>query len=156
MTQKRLRSKGYPAAPAADGDGAAAHGSSVVLLDHLSADYARTVPAVRATPKSLRSLVERGYSQEEIHSYVVPKRTLARRQARSEPLSIEETDKALRLERIAELAAGAFGDPTKANRWLRKSKRQLNGETPLAFLGSEAGARVVEDMLRRIEHGILA
>ena len=49
-----------------------------------------------------------------------------------------------------------FGAPEKAHRWLRKAKRELAGETPLAFLASEAAARVVEDMLHRIEHGIYA
>ena len=35
-------------------------------------------------------------------------------------------------------------------------KRALQGETPLAYLASEAGARVVEEMLHRIEHGMFA
>ena len=39
---------------------------------------------------------------------------------------------------------------------MRKAKRELSGETPLAYLASEAGARVVEEMLFRIEHGIFA
>ena len=113
-------------------------------------------PALRAMPQSLASLGKHGYSQDEIHSLVVPKRTLARRAAHHEPLSIEETDKALRLERVATLAARVFGNVDKANRWLRKPKHQLNGKTPLAYLMSEAGARLVEDMLQRIDHGILA
>jgi uncharacterized protein (DUF2384 family) len=49
-----------------------------------------------------------------------------------------------------------FGEPEKAHRWLRKAKRELKGETPLAYLASEAGARIVEEMLFRIEHGIFA
>ena len=113
-------------------------------------------PLIRAAPAALGTLAKQGYSQAEIHALVVPKRTLARRQAANEPLSVEETDKAMRLERIASQAARVFGNADKANRWLRKPKRQLSGETPLAFLGSEAGARAVEDMLLRIEHGILA
>jgi uncharacterized protein (DUF2384 family) len=32
----------------------------------------------------------------------------------------------------------------------------LGGETPLAYLSSEAGARVVEEMLDRIDYGIFA
>lgn len=87
---------------------------------------------------------------------VVPKRTLARRIANDELLSVEETDKAMRLERIAALAVRVFGNPDKANRWLRKPKHRLGGETPVAYLASEAGARVVEDMLLGIEHGVYA
>lgn len=110
----------------------------------------------RVGPEALDDLSRHGYSEDEIFALVVPKRTLARRKAANEPLTVEETDKALRLERIAVQAERVFGDTDKARRWLRKAKRELRGETPLAYLASEAGARVVEDMLFRIEHGIFA
>jgi putative toxin-antitoxin system antitoxin component (TIGR02293 family) len=110
----------------------------------------------RVAPAALGDLSRHGYSEDEIFALVVPKRTLARRKAANEPLTVEETDKALRLERIAVQAERVFGDADKAHRWLRKAKRELKGETPLAYLASEAGARVVEEMLFRIEHGIFA
>lgn len=110
-------------------------------------------PAVRFKPASLKALV--AYTAEEIYSLVVPKRTLARRQKRHEPLTIEETDKALRLARIASLAEQVFGSEEKAGRWLRKPKRSLDGETPLVYLASESGARVVEEMLTQIDSGIV-
>jgi putative toxin-antitoxin system antitoxin component (TIGR02293 family) len=113
-------------------------------------------PAARAGAEALEGLARHGYSEDEIFALVVPKRTLARRKAASEPLTIEETDKMLRLERIAVQAERVFGDAEKAQRWVRKPKRALSGETPLAYLASEAGARVVEEMLFRIEHGIHA
>jgi putative toxin-antitoxin system antitoxin component (TIGR02293 family) len=112
--------------------------------------------AIRAEPGALADLFRHGYSEDEIFALVVPKRTLARRKAAREPLTVEETDRALRLERIAVQAERVFGDAAKAHRWLRKAKRELRGETPLAYLASEAGARVVEEMLFRIEHGIFA
>ena len=110
----------------------------------------------RVGTNALTALARHGYSEDEIFALVVPKRTLARRKAANEPLTIEETDKALRLDRIAEQAERVFGEPEKAQRWLRKPKRELKGETPLSHLASEAGARVVEEMLFRIEHGIFA
>ena len=110
----------------------------------------------RVGTSALNALSRHGYSEEEIFALVVPKRTLARRKAANEPLTIEETDKALRLERIAAQAERVFGAPEKAHRWLRKPKRTLQGETPVAYLATEAGARVVEEMLGRIEHGIFA
>ena len=110
----------------------------------------------RVEANMLNALSRRGYSENELFLLVVPKRTLARRKAANEPLTVEETDKALRLERIAVQAERVFGEPEKAHRWLRKPKRALQGETPLAYLASEAGARVVEEMLFRIEHGIFA
>jgi putative toxin-antitoxin system antitoxin component (TIGR02293 family) len=111
-------------------------------------------PTLRAAPEALRSLAAGGYSEAEIFELVVPKRTLARRQAMKQPLTIEETDKALRLARIADLARRVFGDGEKAHRWLRKPKRELSGRTPLAYLASENGARTVEQMLQRIDHGM--
>src|ERR1043165_8441000 len=84
----------------------------------------------RVSTEALTALSRRGYSDDEIFALVVPKRTLARRKAANEPLTVEETDKALRLERIAEQARRIFGDPAKAWRWLREPKRTLHGETP--------------------------
>lgn len=111
-------------------------------------------PAPRVAPEAVTALAASGYSEAEIFELVVPKRTLARRQAKREPLTVEESDKALRLARIADLAGRVFGDETKAHRWLRKPKRALNGLAPLAFLASESGARTVEQMLHRIDHGL--
>jgi putative toxin-antitoxin system antitoxin component (TIGR02293 family) len=120
-------------------------------------DDASVAPSFRAQPAgTLTALAEEGFSEEEIFRLVVPKRTLARRRVMNDLLTVEETDKAFRLKRIAAQAYRVFGDREKANRWLRKPKRELKGETPLAFLASEAGARIVEEMLHRIEHGIFA
>jgi putative toxin-antitoxin system antitoxin component (TIGR02293 family) len=125
-------------------------------LDDLARAAEVTVPIARATPGALAGLSRRGYSDEEIWRLVVPRRTLARRYAANEPLTIEETDKALRLERVASLAERVFGDPAKAHRWMRKPKRGLNGATPVDFLASEAGARKIEGWLHRIDHGMAA
>jgi len=128
----------------AEGTGAVEAFDVVVVGNHI----------FQIKPAALKWL--HNYTDEEIHTFVVPKRTLARRVAAHEPLSVEETDKAVRLARIDRLAAEVFGDPAKAHRWLRKSKRALEGETPLAYLATEAGARAVEEMLHQIDHGILA
>jgi putative toxin-antitoxin system antitoxin component (TIGR02293 family) len=110
----------------------------------------------RLPPPALRSLEAQGYSQDEIFALVVPRRTYARRVKRREPLTVEETDRAVRLARVAELAVRIFGDKAKAHRWLRKPKRTLGQATPLTYLASEAGARLVEDMLYRIDSGFFA
>ena len=126
------------------------------IVELASAEELPLAPATRARADVISELVDRGYSESEISELVVPKRTLARRRADNELLTVEETDKALRLSRIAKQATRVFGDPAKAHRWLRKPKRALNGETPVAFLASEEGARKVEEMLHRIDHGMAA
>jgi putative toxin-antitoxin system antitoxin component (TIGR02293 family) len=131
------------------------HGEAV-LVGAIPAEGHPHAPAARATPAALGSLEARGYSQDEIFALVLPRRTFARRLKRREPLTVEETDRAIRLARVAELAEQTFGDKSKAHRWLRKPKRALGRATPLAYLASEAGARRVEEMLHRIDSGIVS
>jgi putative toxin-antitoxin system antitoxin component (TIGR02293 family) len=114
----------------------------------------KQTPLYRMPTSFLSYLKE--YSEQEIYSLVVPKRTLARRKAANEPLSVEETDKALRLARIARLAEKVFEDTDKAGRWMRKPKRALGGDPPLVYLASESGAQVVENLLYQIDSGTAA
>lgn len=139
-----------------DGGPLEALDSSSSELTTFSLEHLPPSPDFRAHAAALSSLTEHGYTESEIFKFVAPKRTLARRRAANELLTTDETDRALRLKRIASQAKKVFGNPDKASRWLRKPKRELKGETPLAYLASEVGARVVEEMLHRIEYGIFA
>lgn len=94
------------------------------------------------------------FSAQEIEDLVVPKRTLARRKANREPLTPEETDKALRLARISAEADRVFGDPSKADRWLRRPNPVFHERTPLELLKTEVGGNMVETLLHQIDHGI--
>jgi putative toxin-antitoxin system antitoxin component (TIGR02293 family) len=69
----------------------------------------------------------------------------------SQPIS-----RTVRVARVTALAERTFGDRAKARRWLRKPKRELAGSTPLAHLARKSGARRIEDMLYRIDNGILS
>lgn len=111
--------------------------------------------AVQLNPREL-SLWAGRFTAEEIDELVIPKRTLARRRAQNEALTVEETDKALRLARVSAEADRVFGDPAKASRWLRKKSAALSGNTPLALLKSETGARAVDDLLGQIDHGLFS
>ena len=95
-----------------------------------------------------------GFTMEEIYRLIAPRRTLARRMQTNEPLTIQENDSLLRVERISLAAERVFGDPEKARRWLRKPCRALEGVVPIELLPSESGALLVEQELARIEHGI--
>jgi putative toxin-antitoxin system antitoxin component (TIGR02293 family) len=97
-----------------------------------------------------------GFSNDELHRLVAPRRTLARRRERDEPLSPAESDRALRLERIAEQADRVFGNREKAQRWLRKESRALEGRRPIDLLQSETGAHIIEEELVRIDYGMFA
>jgi putative toxin-antitoxin system antitoxin component (TIGR02293 family) len=87
-----------------------------------------------------------GLTHEEIYSLVIPRRTLAHRRARREALSRDESDRVIRVARIAALAEEVFGDPQRSLRWMRAAKRQFQGRTPLqlvtkrAHLGKKLGS----------------
>jgi putative toxin-antitoxin system antitoxin component (TIGR02293 family) len=68
----------------------------------------------------------------------------------------EESDRAIRTARITGLAEKVFGDDTKASRWLRKPKTRLHGQTPIDLLTSEAGARLIEEILLQLDYGFAA
>jgi putative toxin-antitoxin system antitoxin component (TIGR02293 family) len=107
-------------------------------------------------PEKLLRIWGAHFSAAEIHEWVVPERTLARRIARHEALTIGETDRALRLARATTEATRIFGDADKAARWLRKPNASLGGQTPLSLLRTETGAKAVEESLIQIDHGIFA
>lgn len=86
----------------------------------------------------------------------IPARTLARRKA-SRRLSVEESERLLRLAAVFEQALSLFeGDAPQALAWLRAPKKALDGETPLHYAATEVGAREVERLIGRIEHGVFA
>jgi len=81
-------------------------------------------------------------------------RTLSRR--RQKTFTPTESDRLYRLARIFALATEALGSDEKAKRWLTKENRALGGNTPLSLLDTEIGARQVEAVLGRIEHGVFS
>lgn len=101
-------------------------------------------------------LVRGGLSDAEVYQLILPRRTLAHRIAKHQLLSREESDKAVRVARIASMAEQVFGDSERAWRWLRKPKRQFGGRSPMDMLSTEAGARLVEELVEQIDHGMLA
>ena len=105
--------------------------------------------------ESIERLKERGFTNDEVHRIVAPRRTLARRKVLQQELTASESDRVLRLERISTMADRVFADHDKAQRWLRKRSRVLN-QIPIELLQSETGATLVEEELHRIDYGIFS
>ena len=81
--------------------------------------------------------------------------TLSRRRQRRQPLDAGHSDRVLRYARLFRLAADLHdGDEVAAREWLSKPARALDGETPLEHAETEAGAREVENLIGRLEHGV--
>lgn len=85
----------------------------------------------------------------------ISKATLHRRRAagRLEPA---ESDRLVRFARLAGRAVEVFGSLEEARRWLKTPQVGLGGARPLDYARTEVGAREVEDLLGRIEHGVYA
>jgi putative toxin-antitoxin system antitoxin component (TIGR02293 family) len=69
---------------------------------------------------------------------------------------VDESDRLVRLTRIQALAEDVFGHVEQANRWLREGLGIMNGKSPLDVAQTEAGARVVEQILAKIDWGAAA
>ena len=101
--------------------------------------------------------VERaGFSKQEIERFIIPARTWRHRKLKREPLTIDESDRVIRLARIQALAEDVFGDVKKANRWLREGLNILDGKAPLELARTESGARLIEQLLAKIDWGAAA
>lgn len=99
-----------------------------------------------------------GISEPEFaRSLGVSAKTL-QRQAKSKlsRLSPSQGDRLYRLARIVALADEVFEDPDRTRHWLHEAQRGLGSRVPFALLQTEAGAREVEDLLGRIEHGVFS
>jgi len=92
----------------------------------------------------------------DMERLVISRRTLQRRIKQRQRLAPDESDRMVRVARILTLADDVFGNPEKATRWLNKPKRSLKGQTPIQLLDTEEGARIVEDLLFAIAHGLTA
>jgi putative toxin-antitoxin system antitoxin component (TIGR02293 family) len=119
------------------------------------ADLAQVV--LEGIPEQAVSAVQgTSFSDREIERFVIPARTRRHRREHKQPLTVEESDRLVRLARVQALAEDVFGDSGKANQWLRQGLGVLNGQAPLELARTEAGVRVIEQILGKIDWGAAA
>jgi putative toxin-antitoxin system antitoxin component (TIGR02293 family) len=83
-------------------------------------------------------------------------RTLTRRK-KEKKLSASESDRLVTVSRLLAQAVELFeGDKEKALRWFMQSNRALGKLSPLEMAGTETGAREVENLIGRLEHGVFS
>ncbi|HXW89290.1 MAG TPA: antitoxin Xre/MbcA/ParS toxin-binding domain-containing protein [Terriglobales bacterium] len=104
----------------------------------------------------INHLLERGLTRREVFDVIIPLRTLKHRRSRHQPLSKEESERAVRTARVLARAQAVLGDERTALEWLREPKRRFEGRLPIAMLSTEAGGRLVEQMLLQIDEGMFA
>lgn len=71
-------------------------------------------------------------------------------------LDAVSSDRLVRTAKIMGLAEEVLEDADNARAWLSRPQPALGNEIPQEFLRSDIGAKQVEDLLLRMEHGYLA
>lgn len=90
------------------------------------------------------------------HLLQIAPRTLARRKQEG-TLKPDESERVDRIDRIYRLAIELFeGDKSQAVIWLKQPNRGLDNRPPLDFARTEIGAREVENLIGRLEHGVFS
>ena len=133
-------------------------GGRSILGDEIRSETDLAKAVQRRLPLTTVAAIERAgtLTRAEVHHLVIPARTLRHRASKHEPLSVDESDRLVRLARIEALAEQTFEDPEKAATWLRRPLAELDHRPPLEMSATEAGARVVETILAKIAWGAAA
>jgi putative toxin-antitoxin system antitoxin component (TIGR02293 family) len=119
----------------------------------------------RFEPSIIDRLLGLGFERAEVHSVVLPARTLQHRRSRKELLTLEESDRVIRLLRVLRATEAVYESRERALEWLRRPNPRLDpalrnvlfakgGRTPMSLLTTETGARMVEELLGQIAHGM--
>lgn len=86
----------------------------------------------------------------------IPRRTLTRRKREGRFLP-DESDRLLRASRLFGKTLQLFeGDRDAATEWLTTTQPALGGTLPLELARTEVGAREVEQLVGRLEHGVFS
>lgn len=79
--------------------------------------------------------------------------TLNRRK-KARQLGTPESERIVRFARLFGIAMEVLGTEDAAREWLKTANPGSAGESPLSYADTEFGAREVENLLGRLDHGI--
>jgi len=103
---------------------------------------------------SINKLLTLGLTRQEIDALVIPLRTLQHRRSKREKLTVEESDRVLRIVRVLSQTEMVYGSRDRALYWLRRPVARLKDRAPLGLLRTDTGARMVEEILVQIDEGM--
>lgn len=95
-------------------------------------------------------------SEEQLANSLDISRATLHRRKKTGHFDKNESDRIARLARVFGKALELFGSEEAAREWLKSPAHAMSGETPIAFCDTEVGARMVEDLIGQIEHGVFA
>lgn len=136
------------------------------IVEEPTAVYATTNSAAGETVERIREglpMVEfvalqelLGLGAEELAQHLTISRSTLVRRRKGGRLDMQESDRLLRYARLYARAQAVLQDDMAARDWLKQPARALGFVTPLTFAETETGAREVEALLGRIEHGVFS
>lgn len=97
-----------------------------------------------------------GVTEERLASLLGMSRATLHRRKKSGHLDRAESDRLVRYARLFSRAGAALGGLAGARSWLITPARAFHGECPLDYADTEIGAREVEALLGRLEHGVFS
>ena len=103
---------------------------------------------------SIQRLLALGITRPEIDATVIPLRTLQHRRSRRQKLTVEESDRVMRIARLLSQAESVYGSRERALAWLRRPHPRLKHRSPLAMARTDTGSRIVEELLVQIDEGM--
>lgn len=144
------------------------------IVSHMSTQNERvagilglSVGKSAAEPMYLARAVERGLpvraltrvfdaiasDEPRLRYAVVPRATFARKQNDGSTLSPEQSDRVVRIARLWAMAIEVWHDEEAARAFLLRPHPLLEGERPIDVARTTEGARLVEGVLGRLQHG---
>ena len=95
-------------------------------------------------------------TEEELAPLVGISRATFHRRRKAGHLESPESEKLIRFARLLTRATEVLEDEEAAREWLKTPAVAFGGESPLSFADTEIGAREVEFLLGRLEHGVFS
>ncbi len=101
-------------------------------------------------------VTELDISQKELLEIISLSSATFTRRRNEKRLSLKESDRLYRVARVYHAVLQLFeGDKEAARHWLNEPAKLLRGDTPLHHLSTEAEADEVQDLIGRLEHGVI-
>lgn len=105
----------------------------------------------------VRTLEAKGILTRADIRMIIPDRTLNRRIAQDQLLTVDEADGIARLLRVHAHAMRLYDDRAElAGKWLRSPNPALGDAVPMQLARTDMGAREVEIILGRMEYGVFS
>lgn len=131
-------------------------GSKVVAREPASAgEWVERIESGLPAASALAFKEALGLTNTELAAVLgVSVRTLARWDPARSRLDVVSGDRLVRSARLFAIAEEVLEDKEAAARWLKAPQRALGGGVPLRLARTDVGAREVEALLGRMEHGV--